>query len=98
MHKCHLNECLTRQISVMIQCLPIFNFTILSTGLIGLVEKLSTKYELQFIQSKTGSDKVGFSHLDEQSSEKVAKTLTELLPTLCNHLESTSAFFQVSQL
>ena len=41
---------------------------------------------------------VGFSNLSRYSSKEVAKYAVELLPCLCEHLEATSAFFQVRQM
>ena len=38
---------------------------------------------------------VGFSNLSRYPSKEVAKYVVELLPSLCEHLEATSAFFQV---
>ena len=38
---------------------------------------------------------VGFSNLSRYASKEVAKYAVELLPCLCEHLEATSAFFQV---
>ena len=47
--------------------------------------------DLQVRQDKL----VGFSNLSRYSSKEVAKYVVELLPSLCEHLEATSAFFQV---
>lgn len=38
---------------------------------------------------------VGFSNLSRYSSKEVATFVVDLLPSLCEHLEATSAFFQV---
>lgn len=44
---------------------------------------------------KTKSDKnVGFSHLDQCTPKFIAKKVIKLLPALCEHLESSSGFFQ----
>lgn len=39
---------------------------------------------------------VGFSNLSRHPAKEVAKYVVELLPVLCEHLEATSAFFQVN--
>ena len=47
--------------------------------------------------SQTKSDKnVGFSHLDNLTSNQIALRVIGLLPSLCEHLEATSGFFQVN--
>ena len=40
---------------------------------------------------------VGFTNLDGHSPRDVAKFFVDLLPALCDHLEATSAYFQVSK-
>lgn len=51
---------------------------------------------LQMFVFQTKSDKnVGFSHLDQCTPKFIAKKVIKLLPALCEHLESSSGFFQV---
>ena len=46
---------------------------------------------------QTKSDKnAGFSHLNRFTPCQIAKKAIKLLPHLCQHLESTSGFFQAS--
>ncbi|XP_028398344.1 Fanconi anemia group D2 protein-like isoform X2 [Dendronephthya gigantea] len=45
--------------------------------------------------SKLHQDKqIGFSHLAQKTVEEIVVYVLELLPELCQHLETTSAFFQ----
>ncbi|CAH1783101.1 unnamed protein product [Owenia fusiformis] len=68
-----------------------------------LLEDLSSKLDHSLIASankrrtflKTKNDKsVGHFHLDQFTPTDVCQKLTELLPSLCAHLEGASAFFQ----
>ncbi|XP_038054583.1 Fanconi anemia group D2 protein-like isoform X2 [Patiria miniata] len=68
-----------------------------------LLEDLSLKLDHALLASstkrrtflKTKSDKnTGFSHLNRFTPREIAVKAIKLLPHLCDHLESTSAFFQ----
>ena len=57
---------------------------------------LSWVYLFIFLYPQVKRDKlVGFSNLSRQSPQCVATFVVKLLPALCEHLEATSAFFQV---
>ena len=60
-------------------------------GLVLVIRTNYVLYKLQIRQEKL----VGFSNLSQHSSKEVAKFTVDLLPALCEHLETTSAFFQV---
>ncbi|XP_077977229.1 Fanconi anemia group D2 protein-like [Glandiceps talaboti] len=68
-----------------------------------LLEDLTKKLDHVLIASaskrrtflKTKGDKnTGFSHLDHHSPVEIAKRAVKLLPSMCDHLESASGFFQ----
>uniref|UniRef100_A0ABM0MZN2 Fanconi anemia group D2 protein-like n=1 Tax=Saccoglossus kowalevskii TaxID=10224 RepID=A0ABM0MZN2_SACKO len=68
-----------------------------------LLEDLTRKLDHALIASaskrrtflKTKADKnTGFSHLDRHSNVDIAQKAVILLPSICDHLESTSGFFQ----
>ncbi|XP_071810263.1 Fanconi anemia group D2 protein-like [Asterias amurensis] len=66
-----------------------------------LLEDLSLKLDhalvapkrFTFLKTK-GNKNAGFTHLNRFSPRQIAKRAVKLLPHLCQHLESTSAFFQ----
>ncbi|XP_062598461.1 Fanconi anemia group D2 protein-like, partial [Saccostrea cucullata] len=53
----------------------------------------STSKRKSFLKTKADKN-VGFSHLDQCTPKFIAKKVIKLLPALCEHLESSSGFFQ----
>ncbi|XP_055999179.1 Fanconi anemia group D2 protein-like isoform X3 [Ostrea edulis] len=53
----------------------------------------STSKRKSFLKSKSDKN-VGFSHLDQCTPKFIVKKVVKLLPALCEHLESSSGFFQ----
>ncbi|CAH1266603.1 FANCD2 [Branchiostoma lanceolatum] len=72
------------------------------TELLFLLKDLNRKLEHVLIATakrktflKTKSERnYGFSHLDQYTAQEVAEQVVQLLPALCDHLESTCTYFQ----
>ena len=52
-----------------------------------------TSSQLFSLQTKSNKG-AGHTHLEQYSQKQVAKRALKLLPSLCDHLEATSAYFQ----